>query len=170
MEMKSKKKAIRLIGIIITVIATLIISVIMFVRNRPWIAGDVASDIGEQLPGVSLSIEEGSLTREGANFSIHNESAYQIRFCWTSLNTRLQVLQGEEWRYINSLGQTAIGCINSHNVSPDESVMVELNWSRIYGRLRNGRYRFVDVVFIIDYNMNTRYEQVFNVVYEFDIK
>jgi len=156
--------------IIIVAIITLIATLTLIIISRPWIAGDVASDIGETLQGVMLSIEEGSLTREGATFVVHNESDYRIAlFCWSSLNMRLQVLRGEEWRYINSAFQSAAGCVYSYDIAPSESVAVELSWSGIYGRLHNGRYRFVNSIFISDESLILQEESRFSVVYEFNI-
>jgi len=83
-------------------------------------------DIGETLHGVSLSIEEGSLSRERATFVLYNESDYQIGYCWNSDIMRLQVWRGEEWRYINALFQTASGCA-LHNLVSSESATIGFN-------------------------------------------
>ena len=164
------KKLMKLGIIIVGVMVMLVIGAKLFIMGRPWIAGGVVSDIGESLYGVSLSIENGSLTREGATFVVHNDSDYRINFCWSSLNIRLQVLRGEEWRNINNFVQTAGCCINSHDIGSGESTTIELNWSGIYGRLSRGRYRFVDRVFVLDEYLEHRDEYGFSVVYEFNVR
>ena len=114
-------------------IAAGVLLFLLFAASRSYLAP-------EPIPGVTFSVEEGSVTAEGMTFTITNDTDAELTY---GAEYRLEKRGLLGWRHLweNFLpaGWDAIGYFVSPNVSQTEA----FSWTGRYGVLSPGTYRMV---------------------------
>ena len=114
-------------------IAAGVLLFLLFAASRSYLAP-------EPIPGVTFSVEEGSVTAEGMAFTITNDTDAELTY---GAEYRLERRDPLGWRHLweNFLptGWNAIG----YFVSPNDCRTEDFSWTGRYGGLSPGTYRMV---------------------------
>ena len=110
-----------------------ILLLLLLAASRSYLTPDT-------IPGVTFSVEDGSVTREGMTLTIRNGAGAELTY-GAEYHLEKRGLLG--WRHLweNFLptGWNAIGYI----VSPDDSRVDDFSWTGRYEELSPGTYRMV---------------------------
>ena len=114
-------------------IAAGVLLALLFAATRSYLAPDA-------IPGVTFSVEEGSVTAEGMRYTITNDTDGELTF---GAEYRLERKGLLGWRHLweNFLpaGWDAVG----YFVSPRGTSTEDFSWTGRYGELSPGTYRMV---------------------------
>ena len=117
--------------------------------TRDWINEDIVvnedldnESLLNELEHVRMDIVDGTLTKTGASIKITDYSGNKYTY---GDIYRLDVYKNGEWRELEEYCPTKNCAWNLIAYSPDKNghILLDLDWSYLYGELEKGRYRIV---------------------------
>lgn len=88
---------------------------------------------------VSLQIQDGTLTKEGATIVITDRNEYTYSY---GEDYTIKKLENGEWSSLKQIKGYNINDI-AHLTDENGQVVMEFNWKDRYGELENGKYRLL---------------------------
>lgn len=113
---------------------------------------------------VDVSIKEGTLTKEGVTIIINEKEDYDITYGESFI---LKKYNSETYTYeeMKEIGNNCAFNMIGYNSSPDKPLVLNQNWSCMYGKLDKGKYQLIKDAIFSTYNPSNPYISV-----EFEIE
>ena len=110
-----------------------VLLVLLFAVSRSYLTPDT-------IPGVTFSVEDGSVTREGMTLTIRNGTESELTYgAEYRLEKRGLLGWRQLWENFLPAGWDAVG----YFVSPRTTGIEDFSWTGRYGELSPGTYRMV---------------------------
>lgn len=158
------KKGILIFSIIICVIILIIIFIMYWRRNAvnelsPNLNSTVSTEnlnyeidipeIERSKDKVKMTIKEGTLTRNGATVIIHDDNENPYIYGNDYLIYRMEE---NEWKLVEPIDPDYIVDAIALMVDPNtHEIEFDIDWSKVFGELENGRYMLVKELDYQDY-------------------
>lgn len=94
----------------------------------------------DDLEGVSMTIKEGTLTKEGATVIIKDISSRNNIY---GESYRIDKFVDNEWKAVDTIIDNYAWTSKGYTVGGDNKLELEINWKWLYGELDSGKYRIV---------------------------
>lgn len=104
----------------------------------PWPISENTRPVCGADSGVTIVLEEGSLTDSGGSFTLQNNSGAEI--IGSPYDYLLQIRIGDQWYEIEVYFDVPASALN---LSAGETFAFAVDWSPFFGRLPSGRYRLL---------------------------
>ena len=136
------KKNKTIISIILTLIIILIITLsIAFLYKKEFMIGEESKTIINN-NGISLSIQNNTLTNTGLTLILKNDGDKTITY---TEEYEMEIKKDNNWQKLN----IEIDFITTINIlNPKDSNTINIDWEYTYGKLKKGDYRIVKQIFI----------------------
>ena len=98
---------------------------------------------------VKMTIKEGTLTKNGATVIIHDENEIPYNYDEWYL---IYKMEGSEWKLVEPIDPDYIVDAIALMVDPNtHEIEFDIDWSKVFGELENGRYMLVKELDYQDY-------------------
>ena len=134
-------------------------------NKLPWKTAKIQDPT---LPGkseITAAIDESKLSESSAEIQIKNNGSAPIYFGW---DYEIQVFVNKSWYKINVDDPDWPAGMEGVEANTEETYQIE--WTRIYGKLPAGKYRFANPYSTKPYSADLTEDDVFYIVCEFNVK
>lgn len=104
----------------------------------PWPVSENTRPVCGADSGVTIALEEGSLTDSGGSFTLQNNSGAEI--VGSPYDYLLQIRLDDVWYEIEVYFDVPASALN---LPSGETFAFDVDWSQFFGRLPAGRYRLL---------------------------
>lgn len=98
------------------------------------------TNVEKILDGVSMTIKEGTLTKDSATIIIQeNNNEHYYYDTWFRIDKR----ENETWRKMEPIDKNYVFDAVAYRIKDNGKLEQKIDWSQLYGKLEDGEYRLL---------------------------